>query len=65
MKEELIKQLLAVYNALDTVNVSGKNNLANLSGSLSIIYDIISKLSSDNVNVIIVDDFANNVNNLE
>ena len=51
MKKELINKLLAVYNALDTVSVSGKNNLANLSGSLSIISEIISTLNNDGIDV--------------
>lgn len=40
MKDEIIKKLYAVLNALNSISVSGKSNLANLGGSISVLEEI-------------------------
>ena len=37
MKDEIMNRLAAVLNALNAVSVNGKQNLANLSGSIAVI----------------------------
>lgn len=44
MKNEILNNLTAVLNALNGIQVSGKNNLANLSGSISVIEDVYMRL---------------------
>ncbi|WP_294242974.1 hypothetical protein [Pseudobutyrivibrio sp.] len=46
MKDELIQSLSVVLNALDNIEVKGKANLANLSGSIAMIENVISALGS-------------------
>ena len=45
MKETVLNRLAAVINALDNVSVHGKMNLANLSGSIAILEDILKSLA--------------------
>ena len=45
MKEEILNRLVAVLNALDNISVHGKMNLANLSGSIAILEEIMKSLS--------------------
>lgn len=45
MKNEIIQKLSAVLGALNSISVSGKNNLANLSGSISILEEIAMTLN--------------------
>jgi Tfp pilus assembly protein PilZ len=40
MKDEIIQRLNVVLNALDKISVSGKVNLANLSGSIAMLEEI-------------------------
>lgn len=40
MREKIIEELNAVLVALNSIYVSGKNNLANLSGSISLLEKI-------------------------
>ena len=40
MKNEIIQKLGAVINALNNVYVKGEQNLANLSGSITILREI-------------------------
>ncbi len=40
MKEDIIKKLIAVLNALDSVSVHGKVNLGNLAGSIAMIEEV-------------------------
>ena len=42
MKDEIMQRLIAAGNVLNTIPVSGKQNLANLSGSISIIEEAIT-----------------------
>lgn len=44
MKEEIMQQLTIVLNALNTIPVSGKQNLANLSGSIAVIEEVVDAL---------------------
>ena len=45
MKEEIINSVIAVYNALNNITVCGKNNLANLSGSIAALEEIADALN--------------------
>ena len=44
MKDEIVQKLQAVIGALNCISVSGKQNLANLSGSISLLEDIAGTL---------------------
>ena len=44
MKDEIIQRLTIVVDALNTIPVSGKQNLANLSGSISVVEETIGML---------------------
>ena len=45
MKDELLQRIYAVLNALNNISVSGKANLANLSGSIAMLEEIGTMLS--------------------
>lgn len=45
MNDEILQKLGAVIHALNCIQVSGKNNLINLSGSISILEEMASLLS--------------------
>lgn len=49
MKEEIMQRLSLVLNALNSISVSGKANLANLSGSISIIEETCSILNDADI----------------
>lgn len=49
MKDEILQQLSMALFALNNVSVSGKGNLANLSGSIGIIEKVSQTLESANV----------------
>lgn len=49
MKNTIIQKLMVVVNALNTVSVSGKQNLANLSGSISLLEEIARAVSELNI----------------
>ena len=40
MKEKIMQELQAVVNALNTISVSGKENLGKLGGSISVLENI-------------------------
>lgn len=44
-KEDIISRLHTIIRALDAVSVSGRQNLANLVGSIGTLEDIIAALS--------------------
>lgn len=44
---EINQALGPVYNALNNVSVSGKNNLANLSGALRVIEEILQETAEE------------------
>ena len=44
MSTEMIQQLAMVLNALNSTEVKGKQNMANLAGSIGILEDIIVSL---------------------
>ena len=46
MKEDIMQRLTVTLNALNSVSVSGKANLANLSGSISMLEEVASLLNS-------------------
>lgn len=46
MKEDIMQRLTVTLNALNSVSVSGKANLANLSGSIAILEEVASLLNS-------------------
>jgi hypothetical protein len=45
MKEEILKRLNVVLNALNNVDVRGKSNLANQSGSIAMIEEVCAILA--------------------
>lgn len=49
MKDEIMQRLITVGNVLNTIPVSGKQNLANLSGSISIIEEVLNMLDGADV----------------
>lgn len=49
MKDEIMQRLIAVASALNTIPVSGKQNLANLSGSINVIEEVIGMLEGADV----------------
>ena len=46
MKEDIVQRLTVTLNALNSVSVSGKANLANLSGSIAMLEEVASLLNS-------------------
>ena len=46
MKEDIMQRLTVTLNALNSVSVSGKSNLANLSGSIAMLEEVASLLNS-------------------
>lgn len=49
MKDEIMNRLAAVLNALNAVSVNGKQNLANLSGSIAVIEEVTAMLSDASI----------------
>lgn len=45
MKDEIMQRLNVVLNALNNTSVSGKANLANLSGSIAVLEEVCGMLS--------------------
>lgn len=45
MKDQIMQRLTLVLNALDNVSVRGKTNLANLSGSISMLEEVAKMLN--------------------
>lgn len=48
MKNEIMQRLAVVLNALNNIDVKGKVNLANLSGSIAMIEEVSAMLNSVN-----------------
>ncbi len=46
MKNEIIQKLGAVINALNNVCVKGEQNLANLSGSITILKEVAEQVNN-------------------
>ena len=46
MQEDIMQRLTVTLNALNSVSVSGKANLANLSGSIAMLEEVASLLNS-------------------
>lgn len=49
MKNEILNRLVTVLNALNAVSVNGKQNLANLSGSIAVVEEVITMLGDATV----------------
>lgn len=49
MKEEIMQRVDAVLNALNEINVSGKHNLVNLSGSIAVLEEIAGMLKNADI----------------
>ena len=49
MKDEIMNRLAAVLNALNAVSVNGKQNLANLSGSIAVIEEVAAMLGEASI----------------
>lgn len=45
MKEQVMQRLALVLNALDNISVRGKANLANLSGSITMLEEVAQILN--------------------
>jgi hypothetical protein len=45
MKNEIMQRLAVVLNALNNIDVKGKANLANLSGSIAMIEEVSAMLN--------------------
>ena len=47
-KKEIIERLIAVYNTLDTIEVSkGRVNITGMAGCIQIVQDILQGLATD------------------
>ena len=44
MKNDILQKLSAVISALNTISVSGKTNMENLCGSISVLEDIAKEI---------------------
>ena len=49
MKDEIMQRLIAAVNALNTIPVSGKQNHANLSGSINVIEEVLGMLDGADI----------------
>lgn len=49
MKEDIMQRIAVTLNALNSISVSGKSNLANLSGSISMLEEIGALLNSADI----------------
>lgn len=49
MKDEIMQRLIAAVNALNTIPVSGNQNLANLSGSINVIEEVLGMLDGADI----------------
>lgn len=49
MKEEIMQRIISVINALNNVSVKGEQNLANLSGSITVLKEAANLISSANI----------------
>lgn len=45
MKNEIIQRIVAVINALNNVSVKGEDNLANMSGSITILKEVAAMIN--------------------
>ncbi len=46
MKNDVMQKIALVINALNSVTVCGEQNLANLSGSIAVLKEIVSQLNN-------------------
>lgn len=46
MKNQIVQRLALVLNALNSTSVSGKANLANLSGSIAMLEEVVNILNT-------------------
>lgn len=49
MKDKIMQSLIGVLNALNNITVSGKVNLANLSGSIAVIEEVAGMLEGSDI----------------
>lgn len=49
MKEEIMQRISVTISALNNISVSGKANLANLSGSIAILEEVEGMLSGADI----------------
>lgn len=45
MKNEIMQRIVSVVNALNNISVKGEENLANLSGSISVLKEVAKMIS--------------------
>jgi len=46
MKNEIIQRIVSVINALNNVSVKGEQNLANLSGSITVLREVAEMVAA-------------------
>lgn len=46
-KEDILKKLQSIYNALNTLEVKGKNNCAIVAGSMNVLEELFQELSQE------------------
>ena len=46
MNAEILQQLMTITTVLNNIEVKGRQNLANLAGSIGILEDIINKIQN-------------------
>ena len=46
MKNEMIQKISAVINALNNIYVKGEQNLANLSGSITVLKEVAEQINA-------------------
>lgn len=51
MKDDVTQRMMIILNALNNISVSGKSNLANLSGSIAMLEDVLDDIKSAGVEV--------------
>ena len=49
MKDEIMQRLAVTLNALNSISVSGKANLANLSGSIAMLEEVVSIINNADI----------------
>ena len=49
MKNEIIQRIVSVINALNNVTVKGEQNLANMSGSITLLREVAEMLAKVNI----------------
>lgn len=49
MKNEIMQRIVSVINALNNVSVKGEQNLANLSGSITVLREVAEMVAASRI----------------